>query len=91
MNKGELVQAVAARSGFTQKNAAIALDAVLEVIVNSVTSGDKVTLVGFGTFEQRDRKGRAGRNPATGEAINIPASRSVAFKPGQALKEALRA
>ena len=90
MNKGELVQAVAARSGLTQKNAAIALDAILATIADSVTAGDKVSLVGFGTFEQRDREGRAGRNPATGEAINIPASRSVAFKPGQALKEAVK-
>lgn len=90
MNKGELVKTVADRSGLTQKNVAIALDAILDAISGSIASGDKVSLVGFGTFEQRDRKGRAGRNPATGEAINIPASRSVAFKPGQALKEAVK-
>lgn len=87
MNKQELVEAIAERAGVSKKQADSILTAALDVIVETVASGDKVTLVGFGTIEARERQGRAGRNPATGESINIPARRVPAFSAGKMFKE----
>jgi DNA-binding protein HU-beta len=87
MNKTELVAEVAKSAKLTKKDAAAALDAMLDIIEKALKKGDKVTLVGFGTFEVRKRKARTGVNPQTGEQIKIKASKSVAFKPGATLKE----
>jgi len=87
MNKGELIDAIAAKADVTKKDADIILTAVLETILEAVASGDKVTLVGFGTFEARDRQAREGRNPSTGKPITIPATRVPAFSAGKQFKE----
>lgn len=87
MNKGELIDATAERSNVKKKEADAALTAALEVIMEAVANGDKVTLVGFGSFESRDRKAREGRNPKTGEKMNIPATKVPAFSPGKSFKE----
>lgn len=87
MNKGELVDQIAAKADVTKKDADSVLTAMLEVILETVASGDKVTLVGFGTFEARDRQAREGRNPSTGKPIQIPATRVPAFSAGKVFKE----
>jgi Bacterial nucleoid DNA-binding protein len=87
VNKTELIARVAEKTNLTKKAAGDAVEAVLEAITEALAGGDKVTLVGFGTFEVRNRAARRGVNPATGEAINIPASRVPAFKAGKQLKE----
>ena len=87
MNKSELIAAVAAKTGETKKNAEASLDAVIEVITEALTKGDKVQLVGFGSFEVRKRAARKGRNPQTKEEIKIPASKAPVFKAGKALKD----
>lgn len=87
MNKSELVDAIAAKAQTTKKDADAILSATLEAIIEAVSSGDKVTLVGFGTFETRDRAARSGHNPATGEAISIPAKKVPAFSAGKVFKE----
>ncbi|MBW4664205.1 MAG: HU family DNA-binding protein [Chroococcus sp. CMT-3BRIN-NPC107] len=87
MNKGELVDAVAERASVTKKQADAVLSAALDAIVDAVSSGDKVTLVGFGSFERRDRKEREGRNPKTNEKMSIPATRVPAFSPGKLFRE----
>lgn len=89
MNKVELVAAVADKAGLSKKDAEKALGAVLEAITESVAKGDKVALVGFGTFETRTRAARTGRNPRTKETITIPASKQPAFKAGKAFKDAV--
>ena len=89
MNKGELVEAVADATGTTKAGAAASVDAVLGAITGALTSGDRVQISGFGTFEVRHRSARMGRNPRTGEQIQIAASKAPAFKPGKALKEAV--
>lgn len=89
MNKGELVKEVVARIGGTEKKTAATLDAILEAITAAVASGDKVTLVGFGTFEPRARQEREGRNPKTGEAMTIPATTYPAFSAGKHFKNAV--
>lgn len=89
MTKADLVSAVAEKAGMTKKDAEKALSAVLETISGAMASGDKVQLVGFGTFEVRDRKEREGRNPSNGERIVIPAGRVPAFKAGKALKDSV--
>lgn len=89
MNKTELVAAVAAKSGISKKDADVAVAAVFDVIVDAIAEGDKVSLVGFGTFEQRTRKARVGCNPKTHENIEIPASKVPAFKAGKAFKDAV--
>lgn len=89
MNKTELVAEVAKSADLTKKDAAAALDAVLESIEKALKKGDKVTLVGFGTFEVRSRKARKGINPRTREEIKIKATKSVAFKAGATLKESV--
>lgn len=89
MNKTELVAAVAEKAELTKKEADRAVHAVLASIEEALAQGDRVQLVGFGTFEVRDRAERAGRNPKTGEEITIPASKVPAFKAGKALREAV--
>ena len=87
MNKGELVDKVAKKSGVTKKQADSVLSAAIEAIMETVSEGDKVTLVGFGSFERRDRKEREGRNPKTGETMVIPATKVPAFSAGKQFKE----
>ena len=87
MNKGELVDSVAERANVTKKQADAVLSAALDSIVDAVSTGDKVTLVGFGSFERRDRKEREGRNPKTNEKMSIPATRVPAFSPGKLFRE----
>mgnify|MGYP000922285380 FL=1 len=87
MNKTELVAAVAEETKLSKKDSQKAVNAVLETITNELEKGEKVTLVGFGTFEVRNRAERQGRNPATKETITIPASKSPAFKAGKGLKD----
>ena len=89
MNKAELIDAVADDSELTKASAARALDSAIENITNALRDGNSVTLVGFGTFTVRQREARMGRNPRTGEAIQIKASRVPGFKAGKALKDAL--
>ena len=89
MNKSELVDAVAERADISKAAAGRAVDAMVEVIGDTLREGDQVTLVGFGTFLTRQREARQGRNPRTGETIQIKASRVPSFKAGKALKDAV--
>ncbi len=89
MNKTDLVSEVASKAGMTKKDAEQVINAFFAVVQDALKGGDKVQLIGFGTFETRDRKARKGRNPQTGAEINIPASRVPAFKAGKALKDAV--
>lgn len=89
-NKQELVDSVANATGLTKKDATAAVDAVFTSIEEALKNGEKVQLIGFGNFEVRDRAARKGRNPQTGAEIEIPASKVPAFKPGKALKEAVK-
>jgi nucleoid DNA-binding protein len=89
MNKSQLVDAVAEKSGLTKSQAEAALDGVLTAVTDAVASGDKVTLPGFGTFEARERSARTGRNPQTGAEISIAATTAPAFKAGAAFKKAV--
>ena len=91
MNKAELVAAVAAKTGETKKSAEEAVNAFVDVVTESLTKGDKVQLVGFGSFEVRKRAARKGRNPQTNEEIKIPASKAPVFKAGKALKDTVNA
>lgn len=90
MNKTELVDAVATSAELSKAAAAKAVDAVVDSITAALKKGDKVTLIGFGTFEVRERAARTGRNPRTGEEIKIAAAKIPAFKAGKKLKEAVR-
>ncbi|PYZ94501.1 DNA-binding protein [Salipaludibacillus keqinensis] len=90
MNKTELINAVAEKTELSKKDATSAVDAVFEVITGSLQKSEKVQLIGFGNFEVRERAARKGRNPQTGEEIEIPASNVPAFKPGKALKDAVK-
>lgn len=85
MNKTDLINAIAAESGLTKADAAKALNATTNAIANAVKAGDKVTLVGFGTFAPAERPARTGKNPRTGEVLEIPAKTVVKFKPGSDL------
>lgn len=87
MNKSELVQAIADRTGSSKAQAEQALSAVIDVVSEAVAGGDKVTLPGFGTFEKRERSAREGRNPQTGETVQIAATSVPAFKAGAAFKK----
>ena len=89
MNKVELIAAVAEKAGLSKKDSDKAVAAVLESIVDALASGDKVQLVGFGTFEVRAREARTGRNPRTKETIKIPASKQPVFKAGKSFKDAV--
>lgn len=87
MNKGELVDAVSEKAAVTKKQADAVISATVEAIMEAVSSGEKVTLVGFGSFESRERKAREGRNPKTGEKMDIPATKVPAFSAGKLFKE----
>lgn len=89
MKKVELIEAVATKAGLTKADAGRAIDATLETIVNALKGGDKVPLVGFGTFAVAERNERTARNPRTGETITIPARKAVTFKAGSALKDSV--
>lgn len=89
MNKTELVSNVAEKADITKKDAEKVIASVLETIEGALAAGDKVQLVGFGTFEVRERAARTGRNPKTGEEIQIDATKVPAFKAGKALKDAV--
>src|SRR5690625_3535637 len=89
MNKSELVDSIARESGLTKADSQRALNATLDVITNALAEGDTVSLIGFGTFLVRERAARTGRNPATGETIQIKASKTPAFKAGKAFKDAV--
>lgn len=90
MNKTELVNAVAESAALSKKDAEKAVGAVFASIEGALKAGDKVQLVGFGTFEIRERAAKEGRNPRTGEALSIAASKVPAFKAGKALKDAVK-
>ena len=87
MNKSDLVAAIAAKTGETKKSAEESLNAFVSVVTDALVKGDKVQLVGFGSFEVRKRAARKGRNPQTKEEIKIPASKAPVFKAGKALKD----
>ena len=89
MNKTQLIEAIANKSGLKKKEAEAALNAMTEAITEALKAGDKVQLVGFGTYEVKGRAARSGRNPKTGETIQIAASKHPAFSAGKALKDAI--
>ena len=89
MNKAELINAVAAATEFSKKDAEAAVTATLEAITSALKDGDKVQLVGFGSFEVKKRAARVGRNPKTNDTLEIPASVVPVFKAGKALKDAV--
>lgn len=90
MNKQDLIRKIADGAGIAQKDAAAALDSTLDTIVAAVVAGEKVQLVGFGTFEVKKRSARVGRNPATNAVIEIPESTVPVFKAGKAFKDAVK-
>jgi len=87
MNKGELVAALAAKTELSKKDSEAALNALVDIIGETIAKGEKVQLIGFGTFESKDRPARVARNPRTGEEVKIAASKAPAFKAGKALKD----
>lgn len=89
MNKTDLINSVADQTGLSKGDATKAVESVISAVTNALRGGDQVALVGFGTFSVRDRAARMGRNPRTGETIQIPASRNPVFKAGKGLKEAV--
>ncbi|QED46850.1 HU family DNA-binding protein [Cytobacillus dafuensis] len=90
MNKTELVKAVSTKAELTIKDAGNVVDAIFETITSTLAKEEKIQFIGFGTFEVRERSARKGRNPQTGEEIEIAASKVPAFKPGKELKEAVK-
>lgn len=91
MNKGELVDTISSKTAVTKKQADAVLTAAMDTIVEAVSSGDKVSLVGFGYFEPRERQAREGRNPRTGDKLAIPATKVPAFGAGKLFKEKVSA
>ncbi len=89
MNKSEMIDAIAEGADISKAAAGRALDAMVEAVTETLKKGETVNLIGFGTFEVRDRKARTGRNPQTGATIQIAAAKSPAFKAGKALKDAV--
>jgi DNA-binding protein HU-beta len=89
MNKGELIEAVAAAADLTKADATKAVEAVIDTVTRTLKKGDQVAIVGFGSFSVKSRAARQGRNPKTGAAIDIPATRVPGFKAGKALKDAV--
>ena len=89
MNKNELIAAVAEAAGVSKKDADAVVKATFEQIANAMVAGEKVQLIGFGTFETRERGARTGKNPRTGETVTIAACKAPAFKAGKALKDAV--
>ena len=90
MNKGDMVEEVSAQTGLSKRASTEAIDAVTSVITDALARAEKVTLVGFGTFRVRNRKARTGRNPRTGQVIQIPAKKVPKFVAGRTLKEEVR-
>ncbi|MGI6365794.1 MAG: HU family DNA-binding protein [Bacillota bacterium] len=90
MNKTDLIQLVAEKTALSKKDSEKAVNAVLDGIMETVAGGEKVQIIGFGTFEKRDRAEKMGRNPSTGEQIRIPATSVPAFKAGKAFKERMK-
>ena len=90
MNKTELIAAVAEKAGRSKKDADAAVTAVFDAVTAELVKGEKVQLIGFGTFETRERAAKQGRNPRTGETMTIAASKVPAFKAGKALKDAVK-
>ena len=90
MNKTDLINEVAETAELSKKDATKAVDAIFDAIQDTLAKGDKVQLIGFGNFEVRERSARKGRNPQTGEEIEIAASKVPAFKPGKAVKDAVK-
>lgn len=86
----ELINKVAENTGLKKKDAELAVNSVFDIIEEALSTGEKVQVIGFGTFETRSRAARSGRNPQTGEVIEIPASTVPAFKPGNKLKESTK-
>lgn len=89
MNKSDLIAAVAAKTGETKKNAEASINALIDVIAESLKDGEKIQIVGFGSFEVRERAERKGRNPQTGKEMKIAAKKAPVFKAGKALKDAV--
>ena len=89
MNKSELIAKLAEKAGITKKDAEKAAAGIFASIQEALVKGEKVQIIGFGTFEVKERAARMGRNPQSGEEIQIPASKNPSFKPGKALKEAV--
>lgn len=89
MNKGELIEATSDASGLSKADVSKVLDGIITRITESVQKGDKVAISGFGTFERRERAARTGRNPQTGEELQVAASKAPAFKPAKAFKDAV--
>jgi DNA-binding protein HU-beta len=89
VNKTELVASVAEKTGLTKKDAEKAVNALFDSVQEALTAGDKVQMIGFGTFEVKERAARKGRNPRTGQDIEIPASKNPVFKAGKALKDSV--
>jgi len=90
VNKAELINEIAAKAGITKKEAALTLEAFINGVKDALSRGEKVQLVGFGTFSVRERAARSGVNPRTGEKITIPAAKVPVFKPGKELREAVK-
>lgn len=90
MNKTDLISTVTEKTNLTKKDASRAVESVFESITEALTRGDKVQLIGFGNFEIRERAARKGRNPQTGQEIDIAASKVPVFKPGKALKDSIK-
>lgn len=90
MNKTEFVTAIAEKTGLTKKDADKAVSAFIDSITDALKQGDKVSLIGFGTFEAKQRAARKGKNPQTGAEMDIPATTVPAFKAGKALKDAIK-
>jgi DNA-binding protein HU-beta len=91
MNKGDLIKSIADQAGINKNQATDALNAVIDGVSAALKSGDKVTLIGFGTFSVSERAARTGRNPSTGETIEIAAKKQIKFKPGKELDDAVNA
>lgn len=90
MTKAELIEKIAAKAKISKRAANVALDTFVEQVTSALKRGDRVALVGFGTFSVAKRKARTARNPRTGETINVPARRAPKFKPGRELKQTIR-
>ena len=89
-NKADLIDGVAAKSGLTKKDATAAVEALFDVVTETLAEGERVQVIGFGSFEVRERAARKGRNPQTGDEIEIPATKVPAFKAGKGLKDAVK-
>lgn len=90
MNKAELISKVAQKTGFSRKDSDSAVNAALSIITETLAAGERVQLVGFGSFEVKERKSHMGHNPATNEPMEISATNYVSFKPGKALNDAIK-